>query len=71
MKSLLLFKKFKSVLLIKKIDFDLSKYQIYFVVFRKKMDFGDKNSNLFSDDNKKEKKTFLMIEKSDMFFYKF
>ena len=35
------------------------------------MDFGDKNSNLFSDDNKKEKKTFLMIEKSDMFFYKF
>ena len=36
MKSLLLFKKFKSVLLIKKIDFDLSKYHICFVVFRKK-----------------------------------
>ena len=36
------------------------------------MDFGDKNSDLFSDDNKKEKKKkFLMIEKSDMFFYKF
>ena len=47
MKSLLLFKKFRSVLVgKKKIDFDLSKYQICFVVCRKKVFFGDKNSDL-------------------------
>ena len=33
--------------LVKKVDFDLSKYKICFVVFReKKMVFGDKNSDL-------------------------
>ena len=32
--------------LVKKVDFDLSKYHICFVVFRKKMVFGDKNSDL-------------------------
>ena len=34
MKSLLLFKKFKSVLVGKKIDFDLSKYYICFVLLK-------------------------------------
>ena len=43
MKSLLLFKKFRFVLVGKKIGFDFSKYQIYFVVRRKKkVVFGDK-----------------------------
>ena len=71
MKSLLLFKKFKSVLLIKKIDFDLSKYQICFVVFRKKWILEIKIQICLVMIIKKKKKTFLMIEKSDMFFYKF
>ena len=53
MKSLLLFKKFRSVLVGKKIDFDLSKYQICFVLCKKKVVFGDKNLDLFYDDNKK------------------
>ena len=49
-------------------DFDLSKYQIYFVVCGEKGGFWDKNSDLCCDDKKKEKKRrFLMTEKLDMF----
>ena len=50
----------------KKIDFDLSKYQICFVVF-KKMVFNDKNSNMFCSIFFK-KNDFLVVEKSDLFF---
>ena len=42
-----------------------------FCSIQTKMDFGDKNSNLFSDDNKKEKKNVFNDRKIDMFFYKF
>ena len=46
MKSLLLFKKFRSVLMVKKIDFDLSKYKISFVGCRKRWFLDIENSNL-------------------------
>ena len=46
-------KKFRSVLIGKNNLFYLSKYQICFVVFKKKVVFGDKNSDLFCDDKKK------------------
>ena len=53
--SYFVLKKFRFVLISKKNDFDLSKYQICFVVFRKNVVFGDKNSDLFCDDKKKKK----------------
>ena len=46
-------KKFRSVLIGKNNLFYLSKNQICFVVFKKKVVFGDKNSDLFCDDKKK------------------
>ena len=46
MKSLLLFKKFRFVLIGKKIDFDLSKMPDQFCNMWKKVVFGDKNSDL-------------------------
>ena len=48
MKSLLL-KRIRSVLVDKKNEFDSSKYQICFVIWRKS-DFGYKNSDLFCDN---------------------
>ena len=45
------FKKFKFVLMIKKIDFGLSKYQICFVRLKKRV-FGDKYSDMFCDKKK-------------------
>ena len=59
-------KKFRSVLIGKNNLFYLSKYQICFVVFKKKVVFGDKNSDLFCDD--KKKKWFLMTEKIKFVF---
>ena len=48
MKSLLLFKKFRFVLIGKKIDFDLSKMPDQFCNMWKKVVFGDKkNSDMF------------------------
>ena len=48
MKSLLFVKKIKSVFIVKKNDFDLSKYQICSVGCKKKKKvFNDKNSDLF------------------------
>ena len=49
MKSLLFVKKKKirSVFIVKKNDFDLSKYNICFVGCKKKKVFDDKNSDLF------------------------
>ena len=44
--SIVFIKKYKFVLTGKKIDFDLSKYQICFVVL-KKSGFDDKNSDMF------------------------
>ena len=60
MKSLLLFKEKKSDMfwLVEKIDFDLSKYRIYFVVF-KKMVFDDKNSDMFCICFKRMKNIFF------------
>ena len=58
-------KKFRSVLIGKNNLFYLSKYQICFVVFKKKVVFGDKNSDLFCDDKKKR---FLMTEKIKFVF---
>ena len=69
MESLLfVFKNLDLFLSLKKNDFDLSKYQICFVVFRKKVDFDNKNSNLFYDeitkrvfDNRKTRSVFYVF----------
>ena len=60
------FKKFRFVLMIKKIDFGLSKYQICFVRLKKRV-FGDKNSDMFCD-----KKMLLIVKKKNQicFYYK-
>ena len=51
--SSFVFKKFRFFLVIKKkIDFDLSKYQICSVAGKKKVIFGNKNSDLYCDDKK-------------------
>ena len=50
----------------KKIDFDLSKYQICFVVCRKKVFFGDKNSDLCLFH---KIKFFFLFEKYQIYFY--
>ena len=53
MKSILLFKeKIRSILIGRKNDLGLPKYEIYFCSIQKKLVFDDKNSDLFCDNKK-------------------